>query len=191
METFCEDDKILEEKWMKFQEKVKKYCERRVIDCPEDMYGEDDKLITRETVVMKVDRNWISIKVSQLFQIRDSVARVLGIKPLCLYLRTVENGCIKLLFYVPQSVIYDISPATKKELEKLGVVSLVHSPDSAVAMQGRQSIKRRRLSVKSELAVMPTIHRGIFHHSIELILLANNVISLMQVLLKLHVLLFH
>ena len=101
METFCEGDEELERKWIAFKQKIKRYCERRVIDCPEDQYGEDtDTATDRKTMVMKVDHNWNSIKVSQLFHIRDSVAKVLKIKHCNLYLRTVQNGCVKLRFYI-------------------------------------------------------------------------------------------
>ena len=125
IETFCDGDKALERRWMKFQDKVREYCERRVFDCPEDQYGEgDDESEVRKSVVMKVDRNWSTIRVDQLFHIRDSVAKVLEIKPFHLYLRTVENGCIKMLFYIPDYAMSNVSHVPQEALKTEGVLDL-------------------------------------------------------------------
>ena len=162
METFCEGDEDLERKWMKFQDKVKKYCERRVIDCSENQYGEDnDGSGARETVVMKVDRNWDTIRVDQLFHIRASVAKVLNIKPFNLYLRTVENGCIKMLFYVPNHAMSNISctQSTEEALHSVGIISVIYGPESdTVPTSG----KRRRLTATADYTVVPNLRLGMF-----------------------------
>ena len=155
METFCEGDKALERKWMKFKEKLKVYCERRVIDCPEDQYGEDNKLPSRDTWVMKVDYNWRSIKINQLYRIHDSAARILKIRPFNLYLRTVENGCVKMLFYVPDHVVIEVTDGTKDALKGISVLYLVYV---SRAMEKAPSPKRLRPSS----TIAPTVHQGMF-----------------------------
>ena len=139
IETFCERDKALERRWMKFQDKVTEYCERRVFDCPEDQYGEeDDESEVRKSVVMKVDHNWSTVPVSQLFHIRDSVAKILNIKPFNLYLRTVENGCIKMLFYIPNHAA--MPNISQDALNTVGVTSVCYGPEIQVPIRKRQRI---------------------------------------------------
>ena len=75
-------------------------------------------------MVMKVDHNWSTIRVSQLFHIRDSVAKVLKIKSFHLYLRTVENSCIKMLFYIPDYAMPNVSHVPQEALKTVGVLDL-------------------------------------------------------------------
>lgn len=152
IETFCEGDKALERKWMRFQEKVRRYCERRVIDCPEDQYGErDDESMVRETVAMKVDRNWSTIRVDQLYHIRDSVAKVLDIKPCNLYLCTVEKGCVRVVLYIPDHVVskFNCTASTEMALRNIDVIDI-----SYVTWKSKIPRKHRRLmaNVGSDLS---------------------------------------
>ena len=157
IETFCEEDEVLEKKWMKFQEKVRTYCERRVIDCPEDQYGEDDgESAVRESVVMKIDCNWATIRVDQLFHLRDTVAKVLNIKPFNLYLRTVENG---MLFYVPNhAAMSNISHALKEALHTVGVVNVIYGPEIKVPIR-----KRHRQSELFHFTVLSSSRLGMYN----------------------------
>ena len=148
---------------MVFQEKVRTYSERRVIDCPEDQYGEGDgESAVREFVVMKIDCNWATIRVDQLFHIRDSVAKVLNIKPFNLYLRAVEKRCIKMLFYVPNhAAMSNISHALQEALHTVGVVSVIYGPEIKAPIR-----KRHRLSGSFQFAVLPSFRLGM--HNITL-----------------------
>ena len=155
-DTFCDEDENLERKWRSFRDAIRRYCERRVFDCPEDQYGEcDDESEVRKTVVMKVDRNWSTIRVDQLFHIRNSVAKVLNIKPFNLYLRTVENGCIRMFFYVPDHAMSNISrtPGAEEALHNVGVINVTYGQENEVPMQ------HLRLKVAFDHNV--TIHPGI------------------------------
>ena len=166
IETFCEGDEDVERKWTAFQGKVKRYCERRVIDCPGDQYGEDndvsDDSEVRKNMIMKVDYNWEMIQVDQLFHIRDSVAKILDIKPFNLYLRTVENGCIRMVFRVPDHAISDIShtPSTGEALHNIGVIEVTYGPESEVPR------KHRRLTATYDYTAVPNLHLGMYNRSL-------------------------
>ena len=150
IETFCEGDEELEKKWVAFKETVTNYCKRRVIDCPEDQYGEGDSSTARKAVVMKVDCHWNSIKVSQLFDIRDSVAKVLNIKRCNLYLRTVQNGCVKLLFYVPDCVELDLPLSLKVELQKVGIIDLFYDTETLSIKSLSAKLQKRSPITRSD-----------------------------------------
>ena len=144
--TFCNEDEDLKRKWREFQEKVREYCERRVIDCPEDQYGEDNTTIDRKSMVMKVDYNWDTIKVSQLFCIRNSVAKVLKIKRCNLYLRTVQNGCVKVCFYVPTYIKINDPQSLKGELQKVGILNVICDPELTPAIDPKTHVRLRKYS---------------------------------------------
>ena len=150
IETFCEEDEDVQRKWVAFQDKVNRYCKHRVIECPEDQYGEsDDESEVRKVVVMKVDYSWATVRIDQLFQVRNSVAKILDIKPFNLYLRTVEKGCIKMLFYTPNYAISNASLTLTTEiaLRGIGVIGVTFGPEYAMP------VKRRRLSTEIDYSI--------------------------------------
>ena len=119
IKTFCEDDDKLSHKWEKFKEKRAEYCESRLCQCPLDQFGEDYPHADTTPVVMKIDKKWNIVKVSQLDVILDTVAQILKIKPHNLYLRAVKNGCIELTFYIPSFIAIRCLPPSTEQITAL------------------------------------------------------------------------
>ena len=136
LDTFCDDDEKIMQKWQRFKGKFTKYCEARLCKCPLDRFGEDSTSVVANTtsVVMKIDTHWRTVKVKQICVIRDTISELLQIKPYNLYLRAVQNGCVELLFYVPMFVAERFIPPSAEQvvaLKKACVVQLRCDPDFA------------------------------------------------------------
>lgn len=132
IETFCEDDEKILQKWEAFKQKFAKYCEGRLCKCPQDQFGEDSLQAGTTSVVMKIDCHWKTVKVKQLAIVRDTVSQFLAIKPYNLYLRAVKNGCVELLFYVPTFVAVKFIPPSAEQvlaLQNACVIQLQCDPE--------------------------------------------------------------
>ena len=121
IETFCDDDDKLLQKWERFKERFAKYCKARLYKCPLDQFGEDHPHAYGHTtpVVMKVDYEWRSVRVSQLRVVMDAIAQILNVKPYNVYLRAVQNGCVELLIRLPSHVAIDCLPPTAEQITAL------------------------------------------------------------------------
>ena len=116
IETFCEDDDNLLQKWEKFKEKRAEYCKSRVYPCQP---GKSDQHADTTPVVMKIDSKWKTVKFSQLEVIRDTVAQILEIKPHNLHLQAVKNGCIELTFSIPSFIAIRCLPPSAEQITAL------------------------------------------------------------------------
>lgn len=136
LDTFCDDDEKIMQKWQRFKGKFTKYCEARLCECPLNRFGEDSTSVVANTtsVVMKIDTHWRTVKVRQICVIRDTISELLQIKPYNLYLRAVQNGCVELLLYVPMFVAERFIPPSAEQvvaLKKACVVQVRCDPDFA------------------------------------------------------------
>ncbi len=68
------------------------------------------------TVVFKIDCEWHEIRFDRLNSIQASIKRLLDLQPYTLYLRSVQQGCVELVFEVPQHVADVIFPPTEEQL---------------------------------------------------------------------------
>ena len=116
IETFCEDDERLLQKWEKYKGKFAKYCKSRLCQCPLDQFGEEHQHAETTPVVMKIDHEWKAVRIKQLEVIRDTVAQILNIKPYNLYLQAVQNGCIELTFYIPNFIATKCLPPSAEQI---------------------------------------------------------------------------
>ena len=148
IETFCDDDEGIQQKWKAFKEKFTKYCEARLCKCPQDQFGEDCCEDISTSVVMKIDAHWRTVKVKQLAIIRDTVSELLSIKPYNLYLRAVKNGCVELLFHVPTFVAVKFIPPSAEQvlaLQKACVIKLQCDPGF---------VSRRHVAFSADVSTM-------------------------------------
>lgn len=103
------------------------YCQRNVFECPH--FSNSDP--HRTNLVMKVDEIVIeSFTLNALNAFRVTLAEVLGLERHTLLLYTVETGCLKLTFQVPQFAVADIFSLTAEQrvaLGSLGVFQLICS----------------------------------------------------------------
>ena len=147
IETFCEDDEKILQKWEAFKQRFAKYCEARVHQCPLDEFGEDHLEADTTSVVMKIDCHWKTVKINQLEVIRDKISELLDVKPYHLYLRAVKNGCVELLFRVPTFVAVKFIPPSAEQviaLQKVCVIQLRCDPEFMAQRYLAEADQRKR-----------------------------------------------
>ena len=109
IETFCKHNGDIKERLREFQEQFHKYCNHRICKCPRNGFGFSRKK-DAAVIVVKVDAKWDTARVDQLAFIRDTISSILHVKRQALFLRTVDNGCIQLVFLVPEYIADVILP---------------------------------------------------------------------------------
>ena len=120
IEEFCEKDNDVKAKLSKYKEHMRKYCENRLCEfsnCPEHR----DNVKQR---VFKVDKEWKTMRFSELQMIQTRICKILKLNRVALVLQAVGKGCIELTFSIPKDVealVFPLSVAQAKELKEQGI----------------------------------------------------------------------
>ncbi len=120
--TFLRHNEDIQTLWEEYQSHFKEYCKQRMCKIPKPINGTKilSKLLQKSnTVIFKIDANWHEIRFDRLNSIQASIKRLLGLESHTLYLKTVRNGCVELVFEVPQHVADVIFPPTEEQLQAL------------------------------------------------------------------------
>ncbi len=123
-DAFLSNNEDIQAKWAAYQTHFKEYCNERVLvyKIPKPINGTRNisKLSQKSnTVVFKIDAEWREMRFDRLMSIQGSIKRLLGLKSHTLYLKTVNQGCVELVFEVPRHVADVIFPPTKEQLQAL------------------------------------------------------------------------
>ncbi len=118
IDAFLRKDANIQEQWAEYQSHYKEYCSERVCEIPKPLNGARKSFKQQKStgVIFKIDYGWKEIRFDRLNIIRASIIRLLDLKSPTLYLYTVEQGCVKLVFEVPQHVADVIFPPTEEQL---------------------------------------------------------------------------
>ena len=123
-ELGTKDDKA---KLEKYREDFTEYCRRSVFECPFSSGSEKSSHFV--DLVMKVDSDTMiepyTVKAVQLFH--TQVAKILQVTKHTLHLWSVEEGCLKVTFHIPQfltTVIFPLNAGQRSSLKELGVAKL-------------------------------------------------------------------
>ena len=117
------------ERLQTYTESFKRFCKRRTLECPPDIFGHTvDK--GKTDLVVKVEESWDPMEGCSLENVRrlcNKLADILEVEPETLYLRQINKGCVELLFQVPSFVEEDIFPLSmeqERSLTSIGVTRL-------------------------------------------------------------------
>ena len=123
-ELGTKDDKA---KLKKYREDFTEYCRRSVFECPFSSGSEKSSHFI--DLVMKVDSDTMikpyTVKAIELFH--TQVAKLLQVTKYTLHLWSVEEGCLKVTFHIPQflkMVIFPLNADQRSGLKELGVAKL-------------------------------------------------------------------
>ena len=103
-----------------YTENFKRFCKRRIFECPPDIFGHTvDK--GKTNLVMKVEESWDpreGCSLENVIRLCNSLAEILEVEPETLYLCRIDKGCVELLFQVP-SFVEDIFPLSIEQQQSL------------------------------------------------------------------------
>ena len=171
IETFCDDDDKLLQKWERFKERFAKYCKARLYKCPLDQFGEDHPHGYTIPVVMKVDYEWRSVRVSQLRVVMDAITQILNVKPYNVYLRAVQNGCVELLIRLPLHVAINRLPPTAEQITALQHKAVTQircskiSSSFVIAHRLAQMGENIDKTIESDPSIMVALHNEIMEQT--------------------------
>ena len=111
-----EDNKRLEH----YKEKFTDYAKRRVCECPSMVAASRDG----QCMYVKVESRFEKFTLHELCVFRKNISDLLKVSRYTIRLCSIEKGCVKLTFWIPNFVREGIFPLTSKqemELKTLGV----------------------------------------------------------------------
>jgi hypothetical protein len=111
----------LKKKLEKYKKMFNEYCKRRVIECPDDAFGdvhESEKLIK-----LKTDKDMEKLTVEELKKLQYQISSVLGQR--VLRLLRVEEGCVQLTFRMTCEE-FTLNSKQQQDLRNVGVSSITY-----------------------------------------------------------------
>ena len=125
--AYCPDDEHIRRKYEEYCGDLKNYCKNRVCLCSRKNGFWPGRHHSRTHVTVKMDREWSKLTAEQLDEVKLNIADTLKLWKHTLYLRSVEKGCVKLVFHVPDSVAEEVFPLSQGQevaLKEVGVLWL-------------------------------------------------------------------
>ncbi len=137
-DTFLTHNNDIQTKWKDYQTHYKEYCKERVCNIPKPINGTRllPKLLQKSTTVaFKIDCEWHEIRFDRLNGIQASIKRLLNLESYTLYLKTVKQGCVELVFEVPQHVADVIFPPTEEQLLALQEHTIIYCGELIIPLR--------------------------------------------------------
>ena len=106
-----------------YEKRFKIYAQRRVFECPCEFGAK--RTPTDTELHVKLDSNYQCLHELEEFQIR--LCSILNVHIFVTRLFSIEKGCFKLLFLLPQHIqasVFPLSKEQERELDRLGVLNL-------------------------------------------------------------------
>ena len=103
---------------------MKKYCKNRLCQFPNTQDGFGKCEVNTKLCVFKIDKQWSTMRFSELDRIEEIICDVLKLKQVALRLQAVGKGCVELTFSIPKRVaelVFPPSSGQVEELEKQGI----------------------------------------------------------------------
>ena len=101
-----------------YKSSLKKYCKRRVVEVPIDMFEKKD--VDENTLFVKLDESFVDITLQQIKDMESSLSLLLGRD---LYFLKADEGCTELVF----EVLCPVSPlneSQRSQLSDMGILKL-------------------------------------------------------------------
>ena len=99
----------------------KKYCERRIYEVPVNAFGKEGDI--KSKLYVKCDDNFDESTVGDVKELESRLSDLLSTK---LYLLSVKEGCIKLVFNSLCDITVPVTVKQTQQLKKLGILSISH-----------------------------------------------------------------
>ena len=127
------------ENLQKYLHELKEFCKRRIFEVPPHVYGNKSNKENWAQFTVKLDDE--IQKLHDLSQVRRKIASILGLR--YLYLYEITEGCVKVVFLIPQLVAQEVFPLSDAQQNSLSAYhvaenSLVHLQHYSKALNSKQ-----------------------------------------------------
>ena len=103
-----------------YKRMFRKYSERRVVECPNDAFGDAEESVKDYDIVLKTDKIHQSLTVNELLKLRYEITKILGHKRLI----DVREGCVQLTFKGFEDEEFTVTEEQQQSLRNVGVLSI-------------------------------------------------------------------
>ena len=108
--------------WLQeYTETFHSFCQRSIFEIPHDVFPTSSRK-TAKRFTLKCTKGVATMK--GVLQVKGEIARVFGLRPAALQIRSIEEGCVKLYCYISAAVadhIFPVSPSQHSALSEMGV----------------------------------------------------------------------
>ena len=98
----------------------REYSKRRVVECPNDAFGDAEESVKDYDIVLKTDKIHQSLTVNELLKLRYEITKILGHKRLL----DVREGCVQLTFKGFEDEEFTVAEEQQQSLRNVGVLSI-------------------------------------------------------------------
>ena len=102
---------------------LEKYCQRRIFEVPSHVYGNESNKENWAKFTVKLDDE--IKRLQDLRHVRRKIAKILGLQSPTLYLCDITEGCVEVLFMIPQMVAQKVFPLSDGQQSSLSTNHVV------------------------------------------------------------------
>ena len=115
----CSNNVALKRDLSDYKDSMKQYCKNRLFEVSDspNVFGEHRG--DARPCIFKIDEEWETMRFSELKTIKTIICDILRLKGVALFLRTVSNGCVELMFDIPKHVADFVFPLSKDQVGAL------------------------------------------------------------------------
>ena len=106
-----------------YMSKLNAFC-RSIIVPPMKFSSEEQSLSVEKREKLKIKLNLSDRRLQRLRDVKSAIAKILGVKTVVLYMESVEEGSIEVIFMVPQFVVWHLFPMSGVQVKAIEFPSL-------------------------------------------------------------------
>jgi len=132
---------------------LKKFCQRRIFEVPPHVYGNASNKEKWAKFTLKLDDE--IRKLDDIRKVQRRIAKILGLQ--YLYLCDISEGCVKVVFLIPQLVAQKVFPLSNAQQDSLSANHVVEKSYNLVHMQhySEVSISKQKNPATSQSIMQP------------------------------------
>ena len=114
------------EKVEKYKEELQSFCKRCIYECP--MPSElppSSKLSKYLCMKVHMHDKYINVKAEEIMEFQEQLSKALDLSEHTLCLKSVDKGCVEVLFSIPTSIHATLFPLQSDKLNKLALLRVI------------------------------------------------------------------
>ena len=119
-----------------YKAKMKQYCENRLCQFPNILIGFGEHGDVTKPYIFKIDKEWQTMRFSELETIKEIIRDILHLKREALFVQAVSNGCVEVVFGIPEHVADAVFPLSEDQVRALKKYGIQHRDGKSFLLSG-------------------------------------------------------
>ena len=136
IKVFCKRDSDVKTELSDYKAEMKQYCKNRLCQFPDTLNELGEHGDVTKPYVFKIDKEWRTMRFSELETIKEIIRDILHLKREALLVQAVSNGCVEVVFGIPEHVADAVFPLSEDQLGALKKYGIQYCDGKSFLLSG-------------------------------------------------------